>query len=202
MAVLSLLDFIFHIQFILLLFKVLYSFLSSPQFPEVQDQRLHKWGCFLISLSSVHVVFIFWDLQRVSGEVTVVHIASPISFWGLCLLVKDGNFLVFPTGKLSVHRESSNGVRHFFLKGYSLFFTFILLSFPLHFLCPQTNWCHEVTALFLLQSSETGVTTTLMFISIPQFTILLQTQLYFMQLLVFCLVFFWCLVLATLFKKK
>lgn len=190
MAVLSLLDFIFHIQFILLLFKVLYSFLSSPQFPEAQDQRLHKWGCFLISLSSVHVVFIFWDLQRVSGEVTVVHIASPISFWGLCLLVKDGNFLVFPTGKLSVHRESSNGVRHFFFKGYSLFFTFILLSFPLHFLCPQTNWCHEVTALFLLQSSETGVTTTLMFISIPQFTVLLQAQLYFMQLLVFCLFFF------------
>lgn len=117
MAVLSLLDFIFHIQFILLLFKVLYSLLSSLQFPEAQDQRLHKWGCFLISLSSVHVVFIFWDLQRVSEEVTVVHIASPISFWGLCLLVEDGNFLVFPTGKLSVHRESSNGVRHFFLKG-------------------------------------------------------------------------------------
>lgn len=110
-AVLSLLGFIFHIQFIFLLFKVLYSFPSFLQFPEAQDQQLHNSGCFLISLSCV---FIFWDLQRASEELTMIHITSSVSLWGLFILVKDGNFLVFLTGKLSIHWESSMALEIFF----------------------------------------------------------------------------------------
>lgn len=131
-AVLSLLGFIFHIQFIFHLFKVWCSFPSFLQFPEVQDQQLHNWGCFLISLSSL---FIFWDLQRTSEEVTIIHITSSISFWGLFILVKDGSFLVFPTGKLSIHWESSMALEIFLKRELIVLPWVFILSHSC--LCPQ-----------------------------------------------------------------